>query len=186
MAQSTCLELNHGLTHDYLSITSLVLVNLVCCQYIPEGYPKSRKQTPWKPPDMPECYWIFFLQSGLSGKNFYTPILYISMKESLMCDLKSLHNINNQYNWKWMHFKLLLTWHVLVNTMHLNPFGLNYHPSLYQGEMAKNGQLKQMRFFIVYTYFACNFWLNGTGWCPFAEVIWRAILHCSATAQYCV
>ena len=43
--------------------------------------------------------------------------------------------------------------------IHLNPFCLNYHPSLYQVEVAKNGLLIPIRFFIVFGSFAFNYWL---------------------------
>lgn len=64
--------------------------------------------------------------------------------------------------------------------IHLHPFCLNYHPSLYQAEAVTNGLLIPIRFFIVFGSFAFSYWLNGMQWCLFAKDIWTVII------PYCV
>lgn len=61
--------------------------------------------------------------------------------------------------------------------IHLNPFCSNYHPSLYQAAVAKDGLLIPIRLFIAVGSFAFNYWLNGT-------VIWTALTpYCEREAS---
>lgn len=85
-----------------------------------------------------------------------------------LCIILTIHLSENRCNSSYCYL-------AFASKHHANSFKsllFEYHPSLYQVKVAKNG-LILIGFFIVCRPFACNYWLNGTGWCLSAKVTWR-------------